>query len=73
MSHPRKLPANSSLALIAYDYLLTFKREVELVWGHRINASSSLFFANRYLAVFYNVSMVYYRTLLRPYPVSPLP
>lgn len=29
-----------------------------------------LFFANRYLVVFYYVVMVYYRTLIRPYPVS---
>ena len=56
--------------MIAYDYMLTLRQEVKLFWRHRFNASSMLFFANRYLVVFYYVVMVYYRTLIRPYPVS---
>ncbi|KAI1789125.1 hypothetical protein LXA43DRAFT_974446 [Ganoderma leucocontextum] len=58
----------SILALIAYDYVLTLPQEVNLFWRRRVNVSSMLFFAVRYLAIAYYVGLVYYRTIIRPYP-----
>ncbi|KAI1794903.1 hypothetical protein LXA43DRAFT_1091493 [Ganoderma leucocontextum] len=40
-------------ALIGYDYLLTVRQESRLFWKRRVNAASILFFANRYLSLFY--------------------
>ena len=59
--------------LIAYDYLLTIRRESRLFWKRKVNAASLLFFVNRYLAVFYYVGLAYYRCLDLPFPVRCIP
>ncbi|KAM5540064.1 hypothetical protein V8D89_006204, partial [Ganoderma adspersum] len=59
----------SVAALIAYDYVLTLRREVNLFWGRRVNTSSMLFYAVRYLAIAYHVGLVHFRTETVPYPV----
>lgn len=57
-------------ALISYDYILTVRQEARLFWKRKVNASSILFFSNRYLALVYYVGLIYYRTATLPYPVS---
>jgi hypothetical protein len=39
------------LALFIYEYFLTFRREVELVWLSRWNIIKVLFLAQRYLPI----------------------
>lgn len=53
-----------AVALIAYDYVLTFEREVTLVWGAKWNLIKVLFFATRY-PVFADLSMVLYHNVSR--------
>src|SRR6266404_5478142 len=45
------------LAILYYDYVLTFSREVEYFWpkSYRTSWISLLFFLNRYLAIFGNI------------------
>lgn len=40
-----------SLALVVYDYIITFDKEVASVWCRKFTAVSALFYVNRYLAV----------------------
>ena len=65
-----QLDLSSSTALIAYDYVLTVRREYILFWKRRRNLASLLFFTNRYLALLYYVGLAYYRCMFLPYPVS---
>lgn len=46
-----------SVALLVYDYLLTFGREVELYWKMKPTGASVLFAFNRYLTIVYAVSV----------------
>ena len=39
------------LALLAYEYLITFDREVSLFWVQKITMASVLFMVNRYIAL----------------------
>lgn len=58
-----------------YDYLLTFRMEVELVWKANWTATKALFLLNRYLPLF-DLVLTYYRELFL-YPsahmLSPTP
>ena len=65
-----QLDLSSPTALIAYDYVLTVRREYILFWKRRRNLASLLFFTNRYLALLYYVGLAYYRCMSLPYPVS---
>ncbi|KAI0758142.1 hypothetical protein C8Q74DRAFT_1303348 [Fomes fomentarius] len=37
--------------LLAYDYIITFDREIELFWKRKRSLSSVLFLFNRYLSL----------------------
>ena len=39
------------LALLAYEYIVTFEREVNLFWRQKITVATVLFMVNRYLAL----------------------
>ncbi|KAI0375732.1 hypothetical protein BV20DRAFT_1048009 [Pilatotrama ljubarskyi] len=41
----------AAFALIFYEYIITFDREVSLVWGRKFTAATVLFLLNRYLAL----------------------
>ncbi|KAH9852023.1 hypothetical protein C2E23DRAFT_731504 [Lenzites betulinus] len=48
-----------AIALLAYDYLLTFHHEVRFVWGRKFSAATVLFVLNRYFIILlYVVDMV---------------
>ncbi|PIL22786.1 hypothetical protein GSI_15481 [Ganoderma sinense ZZ0214-1] len=66
----RNLMTACGAALIGYDYLLTIERESRYFWKRKMGAPSLLFFANRYLALFYYVGlgMAYYRC--QSFPLS---
>jgi len=42
----------ASLALVLYDYFLTFPMEVELIWKRRWSISTGLYIINRYSGIF---------------------
>ena len=42
---------NNTPALLAYEYIVTFDREVNLFWAQKITMASILFLANRYIAL----------------------
>ncbi|KAF8491340.1 hypothetical protein F5888DRAFT_1909595 [Russula emetica] len=46
--------------ILYYDYILTFSREVEFFWPHenRVGWVSSLYFLNRYVAIFGHIPIV---------------
>ena len=48
--------------ILYYDYTLTFSREVEFFWPHgpvnRVGWVSSLYFLNRYVAIFGYIPIV---------------
>ncbi|KAI0738622.1 alcohol acetyltransferase-domain-containing protein [Daedaleopsis nitida] len=44
-----------SSTFLLYDYVITLGQEVELFWRHQLTAASFLFFANRYVTVFFNI------------------
>lgn len=46
--------------ILYYDYILTFTREVESFWPHRnrVGFVSSIYFLNRYVAIFGHIPMV---------------
>ncbi|KAH9984579.1 hypothetical protein BJV77DRAFT_167983 [Russula vinacea] len=48
------------LVILYYDYILTFTREVESFWPHRnrVGFVSSIYFLNRYVAIFGHIPMV---------------
>lgn len=57
-----KIAANSvvTIAVVLYDYILTFRQEVDVIWcygskGKNAIAASMLFLGNRYLAILYGV------------------
>ena len=60
------MPEKTDLCLQVYDYLLTFEREVALVWFTKWNITKLLFFIARYTA-FADVIMVFYRALIGLY------
>ncbi|KAI0774496.1 hypothetical protein C8Q74DRAFT_1270480 [Fomes fomentarius] len=41
-------------SLLAYEYVITFDREMKLFWRRTINGSSILFIVNRYLSLVYS-------------------
>ena len=61
--HTHYLP---SLALIFFEYTLTFDQEVRLFWGKKLTGAVSLFFANRYATVIYTI----YYTLIMVVPAA---
>ncbi|KAH9919793.1 uncharacterized protein BXZ73DRAFT_21042, partial [Epithele typhae] len=38
-------------AILIFDYILTFGREVHFFWSRRLSGSTVLFILNRYLAL----------------------
>jgi len=50
------------IALVGYDYLLTFSREVALIWGRKVSLSTVLFFLIRYPAG----GLVLFELILKP-------
>ena len=48
-----------STALVVYEYLITFGREVELYWTQGVTAASILFYANRYISLAINVYQLF--------------
>ena len=53
-------PSCAFLVILYYDYALTFFREVEFFWPHknRVGWASSLYFLNRYMAIFGYIPIV---------------
>lgn len=64
MSRVNTLPRNTvaALALLVWDYFITLKSEVSLVWPSKWGAVKFLFFLTRYLA-FVDVSCILYMRL----------
>ena len=46
------------VAILLYDYCLTFVAEVERCWGIRLNCALTLFYLNRYLVLFGHVPIM---------------
>ena len=46
------------VAILLYDYCLTFVTEVERCWGFRLNWGLALFYLNRYLVLFGHVPIM---------------
>ncbi|KAI0794569.1 hypothetical protein C8Q74DRAFT_1194805 [Fomes fomentarius] len=44
-----------SSVLLIYDILVTFDHEINLFWSGRMTGARILFFANRYISLFWNV------------------
>ena len=42
-------------ALVVYEYVITFGREVELYWRHKISGAVVLFYCTRYSSLLANV------------------
>jgi hypothetical protein len=53
-------PSCAFSVILYYDYALTFSREVEFFWPHenRVGWVSSLYFLNRYVAIFGYIPIV---------------
>ena len=43
------------VALIIYEYLVTFSTEVQLFWAGGVTGASVLFFVNRYMQLVYTL------------------
>ncbi|TCD66235.1 hypothetical protein EIP91_001638 [Steccherinum ochraceum] len=57
----------AAIALLAYDTLLTFSRELECIWNRRLNAAAVLFVMQRYTAL---VHMSFHALTLARQPTS---
>ena len=44
--------------MLMYDYAITFPYEVQLFWRRKATGATYLFFANRYLSLFYSIFMI---------------
>ena len=53
-------------AILAYDYLLTFPREVQFVWTRKFSPATALFLLNRYLIV-----LLYFLVFITLFPIIP--
>ena len=47
-----------TLAIIAFDYLITLDREIEYFWKRSFSGASILFLANRYTLPVYNLLVI---------------
>lgn len=56
---------DTDTALLAYEYVITFDREVRLVWGGGVTGANTLFVLNRYWLFFQYVTQV-----VTTYPIS---
>lgn len=56
-----------AMTILYYDHLVTFRDEVNLIWGRRKMSGAYCFFANRYLAFFGNIVVA----VCYSYPLSP--
>ncbi|KAI0708847.1 hypothetical protein C8T65DRAFT_740060 [Cerioporus squamosus] len=57
---------SSALAILAYDYLLTFPREVRFVWSRKFSPATVLFVLNRYI-----ILLLYFVDLITLFPIIP--
>ncbi|RPD76439.1 hypothetical protein L226DRAFT_569703 [Lentinus tigrinus ALCF2SS1-7] len=57
---------SSALAILAYDYLLTFPREVRFVWNRRFSPATALFLVNRYTII-----LLYFVDFVTLFPIIP--
>ena len=48
----RCLSIDGFLALLAYDYLLTFSGEIQFVWSRKFSGATVVFVLNRYVTLF---------------------
>ncbi|TDL19108.1 hypothetical protein BD410DRAFT_792524 [Rickenella mellea] len=55
----------SGIALVSYEYALTFSTEVSEIWKSRFSAAQAFFFMTRYLYMFFMV--VYFANAFIPY------
>ena len=53
-------------AILAYDYLLTFPREVRFVWTRKFSPATALFLLNRYLII-----LLYFVDFITLFPIIP--
>ena len=56
---------NNILALLAYEYIVTFHREVNLFWTQKITMTSVLFLANRYIPLWAGLMKLPYELTLQ--------
>ena len=54
-------------ALLSFEYVLTFDREVRLIWGRRITGATVIFVLNRYW-----LFLEYITEVISMYPLSDL-
>ncbi len=66
----RQSNESCSTGLFAYEYVVTFGREVELFWKRRITVSSILFLVNRYLPLVVNIIYAPWPSLPSTYKVG---
>lgn len=58
-------PLTDDVALLFYDYILTFRYEVRFVWGRKFSAATALFLVNRYFII-----MLYLVDIVTLFPIS---
>ena len=51
MVHPNFFLVLHVIALLAYEYLITFGAEVNLFWRQKFTAAAAFFFLNRYIVL----------------------
>ena len=61
------------LGLLAYEYMITFDREVNLFWRQKITMASILFGINRYLPLAVTIINLPYSVPNISFLVSPVP
>lgn len=49
---------DSIIALVLYDWLLTFSDEIHLMWNRKITGARIVFLLNRYVFLLYNLTEV---------------
>ncbi|KAL7280898.1 hypothetical protein ACG7TL_005842 [Trametes sanguinea] len=57
---------SSALALLFYDYLLTLRHEVRLVWSRKFTGATVLFLSNRYVII-----LLYLVDVITLFPIIP--
>ena len=60
----------TALALIFFEYLLTFDQEVKLFWRKRLTGAGVLFLANRYTTIIYTSYLMLMNLVPEAYKTS---
>lgn len=69
--HPANVDFDDHAAVVAYDHLCTLAREVELIWGRKLNSAVLLFHLNRWMLLIWTIVLTISQLLpLWTIPVS---